>query len=158
MTRVSIRNGIDHGGWVPLMLMYPEADVPVVQLSVQSRLSAAHHHRLGQALRPCGRRVLILASGSPDPQFAGRVPLGSGTPTPAPVGAFSDWVVDTLTGPHPNDLLEYERQARGAGTTDPGTFSAIAGSPGAGTPGVVPRRVHASVTLGVLAMDAYVFA
>lgn len=159
--RLDPKRGIDHGGWVPLILMYPEADVPVVQLSVQSRLSAAHHHRLGQALRPLREEgVLILASGSLTHNLRAAFHWVPGIPTPAPVGAFSDWVVDTLTGPRPNDLLEYERQAPEARWNHPTPehFLPLLVALGAGTPGAAPRRVHASVTLGVLAMDAYVFA
>ena len=159
--RLDPQRGIDHGGWVPLALMYPEADVPVAQLSVQSRLGAAHHRRLGQALRPLREEgVLIVASGSLTHNLRAAFHWVPGTSTPEPVTAFSAWVADTLTGPHPEALLEYERQAPQARWNHPTPehFLPLLVAWGAGTPGATPRRVHASVTLGVLAMDAYVFA
>ena len=158
--RLDPKRGIDHGGWVPLMLMYPKADIPVLQLSVQSRLGAVHHARLGQALRPLREEgVLILASGSLTHNLRAAFHWVPGTPTPAPVTAFSAWVLDTLNGSKSEALLEYERQAPEAHWNHPTPehFLPLLVAWGAGTPGMVPRRVHTSVTLGVLAMDAYVF-
>lgn len=57
--------GFDHGMFVPLALMYPEADIPVVQLSLLDSLDGAEHIALGRALRPLRqRRILVLGSGA----------------------------------------------------------------------------------------------
>ena len=62
--REDAQRGFDHGTFVPLSLMYPHADVPVVMLSMKSSYDPAEHIRLGQAIAPLRREgVLIMGSG-----------------------------------------------------------------------------------------------
>nr|WP_174505890.1 4,5-DOPA dioxygenase extradiol [Acinetobacter sp. Marseille-Q1620] len=57
--------GLDHGTWSILHHMYPEADIPVVQLSLDYGQTALFHYQLGQELRKLRRQgVLIMASGN----------------------------------------------------------------------------------------------
>jgi 4,5-DOPA dioxygenase extradiol len=151
--------GFDHGAWVPLSLLYPAADVPVTQLSVQPAEDPRHHFRVGEALRPLREDgVLILGSGSITHNlrdlFSRR---GERLPYVAP---FVDWVADRLGEGDMDALLDYRSRAPYAVENHPTDehllplFTAL----GAGSRHTKPRRVHRSETFGSLRMDTFEFS
>lgn len=153
--------GLDHGAWVPLRLVYPEADVPVVQLSVQSDLGPDYHLRLGRLLAPLrSEGVLIVASGSftHDLGSFGEYYHAVHAPAPAWVGSFAEWMAEALEAQRIDDLLDYRKLAPEARRNHPTEehllplFVAL----GAGEVGET-RHLHASTTHGVLRMDAFAF-
>ncbi|KAJ1379472.1 Extradiol ring-cleavage dioxygenase, class III enzyme, subunit B [Sesbania bispinosa] len=85
------KRGLDHGAWVPLMLMYPEADIPVCQLSVSSHKDGTYHYNMGKALAPLkDEGVLIIGSGSATHNLRAIGPRNS-PPAPWAV-AFDSWL------------------------------------------------------------------
>ena len=153
------RRGLDHGAWVPLELMYPEADIPVTQLSVQPQLDARHHYRVGAALRALrDDGVLVLASGSlthnlRELDWSGR------SATPAWVSDFSNWVAQAAARSDADMLLRYRSEAPGAARNHPTEehFLPFFVALGAGSERTQASRMHESTTFGVLAMDVYRF-
>jgi 4,5-DOPA dioxygenase extradiol len=155
------RHGLDHGVWVPLMLMFPEADIPVVPFSVQPHLGAAHSYRVGRALAPLrDEGVLVMGSGSYThdlSRFRGR-PLDGAAPDD--VAAFSGWFDAALMTGRTDDLLAYRARAPHAEENHPTEehllllFVAM----GAGGDGARGAHLHESATYGVLRMDAYAFS
>ncbi len=107
---VDNKRGLDHGAWVPLSLIYPGADIPVVELSVQPRLGPEHHLRIGRALAPLrDEGVLIIGSGSFThdlSEFRGRE---LNEASPAWVNQFADWFDAALTQGRTDDLVHYAR-------------------------------------------------
>ena len=150
--------GLDHGAWVPLMLMYPEADIPVVQLSIQTQRGPAHQLRVGEALAPLrADGVLVLGSGSVTHNLGEFRGATIDAPPPEWVTHFADWLAAAAAEGRTADLLDYRRRAPGAVRNHPSDehllpFFTALGAAGAGAAG---RRVHASTTHGVLAMDVY---
>jgi 4,5-DOPA dioxygenase extradiol len=153
--------GLDHGAWVPLRLMFPEADVPVIPLSIQSRGGPQLAYALGQALAPLAAKgFLVIASGNVthnlrDYQKAAQ----NNGQTPAYVRKFTDWLAERLVAHDIPALLDYRRQAPGAAQAHPSDehllplFVAL----GAGGESAKAERFHAGIDNYVIAMDAYKF-
>lgn len=156
---ISAERGLDHGAWVPLMLAYADADVPVTQLSIQTRRGPAWHWRLGEALRPLrDEGVLILGSGSATHNLQEFGRHGRDAAPLAYVIAFNDWLAAAVAGGCRDDLIDYRSRAPEAARNHPTEehllplfVAAGAGRSGRGA------RLHASYTYGALAMDAYRF-
>ena len=159
-SQTDTQRGLDHGAWVPLLKAWPDADIPVVQVSVQSSLGPAHHAELGAALRPLrDEGVLVIGSGSWTHdlrRFRGQ-PVD--TPESPDVTAFSDWMDKAVIEGRRCDLLTYRRKAPYAEQQHPTEehllplFVAL----GAGGPQIQAERLHSSSTYGMLRMDAYAF-
>jgi len=154
------QRGLDHGAWTSLYHMYPEADIPVAQLSIQSHLGPAHHVRLGEALRPLrDEGVLIMASGGATHNLS-ELSYQRGNPVPQPwVVEFNDWLADAVLAGRRDDLIAYREKAPNAVRNHPTDehliplFVAL----GAGGPGAAAQRLHSSISSGVISMDAFRF-
>jgi 4,5-DOPA dioxygenase extradiol len=104
--------GLDHGAYVPLVAMYPEADVPVLQLSMPS-LDSKELFALGAALAPLrDAGVLIFGSGFLTHNM--RFTFARGVPTPAWAREFDDWAKDALERFDVDALLDFRARAPGA--------------------------------------------
>lgn len=98
--------GLDHGTWVPLLHMYPAADVPVVQLSLPWTDDPRRMFELGRQLAPLrDEGVFILGSGNLVHNL--RAADWSSGPTPQWAADFDHWVAQTLTNDRDDDLQDY---------------------------------------------------
>lgn len=164
--------GLDHGAWVPLRRMYPDAGVPVAQISIQPSLDAAHHLRVGAALAPLSSEgVLVIGSGHithnlRDWMAATRARGSRAVADGAAddyVSEFRAWIAEALRENDRTRLAGWRELAPHAARAHPtpehllplfvafGAASGVNGQP----PHV--ERLEAGVDSGVLAMDAYVF-
>jgi 4,5-DOPA dioxygenase extradiol len=152
--------GLDHGAWVPLRLMYPPAEIPVLQLSIQPHLGPAHHLRLGRALtRLRGEGVLIIGSGSLTHDLSEFRGQALDAPAPEWVTGFADWFADKLVAGETDLLVDYRRQAPFAAKNHPTDEHLLPLFAALGAAGASWRaeRLHASTTYGILRMDVYAF-
>jgi 4,5-DOPA dioxygenase extradiol len=157
------RRGFDHGAWIPLSLMYPRADVPIVQVSIGSERSPEQHHATGRALRELrDTGVLILGSGGATHNlalyFQSRGPTDEAAP-PEWVEAFNEWTAGAIAARRVDDLFRYAERAPYAAQNHPTAehylpLFVTLGAAHDDEPGV---RIHASYDRGLLSLDAYAF-
>ena len=89
--------GLDHGAWAPLQFLFPEADVPVVQISLLALAAGARHVEAGQALAPLrDEGILIVASGNLTHNLRSADLSHRDLPVASWAASFDRWVVDKL--------------------------------------------------------------
>src|SRR4051794_9046795 len=155
--------GFDHGAWIPLLLMYPAANLPVVQVSIDSACDAAWHFALGRALRPLREDgVLLIGSGGATHNlglymYAGA--RGDGAPPPEWVARFNDWVAEAIVEQRYDDLLHYRERAPYVEENHPTHehFLPLFAPLGAARDDERGTRIHASYDRGLLSLDSYSF-
>jgi 4,5-DOPA dioxygenase extradiol len=148
--------GLDHGAWSPLLYMYPKADVPVVQVAVQTGLGTRHHLEVGRALAPlAGEGVLIIGSGHTTHNLRER----QNGPALPYVLEFQDWIWKRIQEHDLDALADYRKLTPHGARAHPSEehFLPLFVALGAAQPGYRPERAFAGVDTGSLAMDAYLF-
>ena len=146
----------DHGAWVPLMHLFAQADLPVVQVALPSQAGPAEVYAMGVALRSLRQSgVLVMGSGSMTHNLR---EFFGGEREPAPyVLEFSRWIEDTLLRGDLAALLDYRRRAPHAARAHPTDdhFLPLFFALGAAGDDLRPDYLSREVMYGVLAMDAF---
>jgi len=102
---LSEERGLDHGSFIPMLLSYPDASIPTIQLSLMKGLDPARHYALGKALRPLlDRNILIIGSGFSFHNMREFIRDGSNPPDEQN-DAFQNYLIDSFTA----DLTSEER-------------------------------------------------
>ncbi|MGE8144969.1 DODA-type extradiol aromatic ring-opening family dioxygenase [Pseudomonas frederiksbergensis] len=155
--RIDAKRPFDHGVWVPLSLMYPQADIPVVQVSRPTRGGPALQTRVGHALASLREHgVLLIGSGSITHNLR-ELDWHAGPESVEPwAKAFRDWMIEKLAANDEAALHDYRQQAPNAVRNHPSDehllplyFARGAG----GEFGIA----HQGFTMGALGMDIYRF-
>lgn len=108
-SRLDVERGFDHGLFVPLLLMYPQADIPCIQVSLRDGLDAAEHLAVGKALSALGDEpLLILGSGFSFHNMRELMSKRDDADEPRNQ-AFEDWLAETCCSA---ELSETERETR----------------------------------------------
>ena len=154
-----LTRGLDHGAWTPLMLAYPAADIPVTQLSIQSRREPHYHWQLGQALEPLRHEgILIVGSGGITHNLAAFNQQYDALPLPW-VQQFDEWLATTIQQSNWEALLQYRQYAPYAHANHPTEehllpLFMVLGAGGANAKGT---QLHHGYIHSALSMAAYAF-
>ena len=160
------KRGFDHGIWTPMMLAFPDADIPIVQLAVDPDQDAKYHYEIGRTLAPLAAEgVLLVGTGhithnlravfdvmrsgkSVDPEMVGKV------------NAFIDWFAEKFGEGDTRSILQWREQAPFVAENHPTDehLLPLFFAYGAGGERVEAVRAHHSVQFGFFAYESWMFA
>lgn len=159
------RRGYDHGTWTPLKLAFPQADIPVVQISIDPTRDARWHYEVGRALAPLrDEGILVIGSGHITHNL--RAVFGvmrAGMRMPPELGArfdsFVAWFAETLAAGDVEALLDWRARAPFPVDNHPTDehLMPIFFALGAAGDHAHARRIHESREFGFFAYDSYLF-
>ncbi|MFT6987676.1 MAG: 4,5-DOPA dioxygenase extradiol [Psychromonas sp.] len=154
------QQGWDHGVWIPLRLIYPEADIPVIEVSINSRLGAAINYQYGQILAPLRNEgVMIIGSGSITHNLKEVFNPSLEVNKKERVKNFTAWVNAKLSIGDLNALLNYQNEAPDLLFNHPTAEHFLPLLAALGSSDLrSAKRIHEDIEYDVLAMDAYQFS
>jgi len=118
-TGIDASRGLDHGAWVPLRVLFPAADIPVLQLSVQPERCARHHYALGAALASlANENILIVASGHMTHNLMDFMRPGGVRPS-VDSRTFREWAHTQLMSNVSEPLFNWQQAGPGAKSAHP---------------------------------------
>jgi 4,5-DOPA dioxygenase extradiol len=151
--------GFDHGVWVPLLHLFPGAQVPVFQVSLPFAFNAQRAFHLGTALQPLRRRgVLVMGSGSLTHNLA---EIGQCDPARSQYAMeFTSWIRARVQNRDIGALLDYRRLAPHAKRAHPTEehFLPLLVAMGASEAADSVTVIEGGMTYGVLSMESYAFS
>lgn len=155
------QRGLDHGAWIPLRVMFPDASVPIVPLSIQTNGGPQQAYQIGLALAPLASKgIMVIGSGSMTHNLRDyHVAARNGGRAPAYVRQFAEWIAEKIETNDLNALLDYRQQAPDAVRAHPTEEHFLPLFVALGAAGNKPKssRIHAGIDDYVIAMDAYKF-
>lgn len=152
------QRGLDHGAWVPLMHLLPDASLPVFQVSMPLALTTAEALRMGQVLAPLrAQGVLILGSGSMTHNLY-EIDRSGNSEAPYAL-EFSNWIRAAVTANDLASVVNYRQAAPHADRAHPTEehFLPLLVALGAHDDNEAAQLIDGGITYGVLSMDSYVW-
>ncbi len=159
------KRGFDHGTWVPLSLVYPAADIPIVQVSIDPEETPAFHYKLGQGLSTLPQRnIAVIGTGNITHNLPALFQKGQDPNLDANiknwVDEFLGWFGSQLESGNHDNLLNYREKAPFAVENHPTDEHLLPIFVALGAAGEKnkARKIHASYDFDFLAMDAWEFS
>lgn len=154
------KRGLDHGAWIPLLHLFPEHDIPVVSVSINSNWDAATHFALGKLLRSLREEgVLFIGSGGISHNLREIFSPVPDKDREAKVVAFTDWMSDKIEQRDVESITHYLQVAPHAKFSHPTPdhYLPLPFVLGTSYDDERGKVLHRATEMDILALDAYGF-
>lgn len=156
--RTDAHRGLDHGSWTLLYRMFPQADIPVIQISVHPFLHPQEQFRIGEALRGLGDQDILIIGSGVTVHNLGMVRWRQTEPEPWAV-QFDDWLIEHIRNRDLDSLFNYETLAPCArqAVPRPEHFVPLFIAMGSGQSEAEAKVIHRSYQLGSISNISFEF-